>query len=142
MRIMLWISEQINILLFYRTNCFETKGAKTDKIEAPFIDKISGLAIVKMLDRKAKNTMMLKIKYIWNLATLNVTSSSLETVIFDPKEMLGILDLRLIGFCKKKQGILQQSLDKYYRFKSADILCEQFNKFINTLKKEKEEMKG
>ena len=43
-----------------------------------------------MLDRKAQNTMMLKLKFIWNLATLDVTNSSLETVIFAPKEMLGI----------------------------------------------------
>ena len=56
--------------------------------------------------------------------------------------MLGILDLRSLGYYKMKQGILQQNLSKYYRFESADILCEQFNKFINTLKKlRKEEMK-
>ena len=56
-----------------------------------------------MLDRKVQNTMMLKLKFIWNLATLDITSSSLETVIFDPKEMLRILDLRLIGHYKIKQ---------------------------------------
>ena len=38
-----------------------------------------------------------------------------------------------------KQRILQQNLSKYYRFDLADTLCEQFNKFINTLKKEKKE---
>ena len=43
-----------------------------------------------MLDKKAQNTMMLKHKCVLNLATLDVTNSSLETVIFDPKEMLGI----------------------------------------------------
>ena len=63
-------------------------------------------------------------------------------VIFNPNEMLGILDLRLIGYYRTKQGIFQQNLDKYYRFESDDVLCDQFNKFINTLKKEKEEMKG
>ena len=56
--------------------------------------------------------------------------------------MLGILDLRLVGNLKIKQGILQQNLSTYYRFKSDDILCIQFNKFINTLKKEKDKMKG
>ena len=55
--------------------------------------------------------------------------------------MLGILDLRSIGYYNIKHGILQLNLSKYYRFESADILCEHFNKFINTLKKEKEEMK-
>ena len=75
------------------------------------------------------------------MATLDVTNSSLEAVILDPKEMLGILDLRLIGYYKIKQGILQQNFGQYYRFESADILCEQFNKFINALKKDKEEIK-
>ena len=59
--------------------------------------------------------------------------------MFDPKQMLGILDLRSIGYYNIKQGILQQNLSKYYRFKSADILCDQFNKSINTLQKEKKE---
>ena len=66
---------------------------------------------------------MLKLKFVQNLATLDVTNCSLVTVIFDPK-MLGILDLRSIGYYKIKQGILQQNLSKYYRFESADILCE------------------
>ena len=52
--------------------------------------------------------------------------------------MVGILDLRSLGYFKIKQGILQQNLNRYYRFESADILCEQFNKFINTLKKKEE----
>ena len=116
------------------------KEQKLIKIEAPFIDEISGLAIVKMFDRRAQNTMMLKLKFVWNPATLDVTNSSLETVIFDPKQMLGILDLRLIGFYKIKQGTLQQNLSKYYRFKSADTLSEWFNTFIHTLKKNKDEI--
>ena len=49
--------------------------------------------------------------------------------------MLGIRDLRLMGYFKIKQEILQQNVSKYYRF---DTLCEQFNKFINALKMEKE----
>ena len=68
-----------------------------------------------------------------------MTNSGLETVIFDPKQMLGILDLRSMGYYQIKQGILKQNLSKYYRFESADTLCEQVNKFINTVKKEKME---
>ena len=85
--------------------------------------------------------MILKLKFVQNLATLDETNHSLETVIFDPKEMLGILDLRSVGYYKIKQGILQQNLSRYYTLESADTLCEQFNKFIHTLKKEKKEMK-
>ena len=32
--------------------------------------------------------MVLKLKYVQNLATLDVTTSSLETVTFDPREMV------------------------------------------------------
>ena len=117
------------------------KEQKFIQIEALFIDKISRLAIVKVLDKKALNTVMLKLKFLQILATLGATNSSLETVIFDLKKMLGILDLRSIEYNKIKQGILQQNLSKYYRFESTDSLCEQLNKFINTLKKEKEETK-
>ena len=61
-----------------------------------------------------------------------ITNNGLEAVIFDPKEMLGILCLRSMGYYKIKQGILQKKLSMYYRFKSADTLCEHFNNFINT----------
>ena len=37
-------------------------------------------------------------------------NSGLETVILDPKVMIGILDLRSIGYSKIKQGIVQQNL--------------------------------
>ena len=47
--------------------------------------------------------------------------------------------MRSLGYYKIKQGILQQRLSKYYKFESADPLCEHFNKFISTLKKEREQ---
>ena len=60
-------------------------------------------------------------------------------MIFKPEEMIGIVDLRLLGYYKIKQGILQQNLSRYYRFDRAEKLCEYFNKFVNTLKKEREQ---
>ena len=56
--------------------------------------------------------MMLTSKLTWNLAILHITNSGIETVIFDPKEMLGFLELRSMGYCKIQQGILQQNLGK------------------------------
>ena len=94
-----------------------------------------------MLDKKAKNTVILELKFVWNQATLDVTNVSFETVIFDPKDTLGSLDLTLAGYYKIRQGILQQNLSIYYKFESADISCEQFNKFVNTLKRNKTKRK-
>ena len=50
--------------------------------------------------------MMLTLKSTQNLSTLDITSSGLDTMIFDLKEMLGILDLRSLGYYRIKQGIL------------------------------------
>ena len=66
-------------------------------------------------------------------------NSGLGTVICDLKEMSRILDLRAIAYYKIKQGILQQNLSKYYKFKSADTTCELYKRFINTIKKERKE---
>ena len=70
---------------------------------------------------------------------LDITDNGLDTIIFGLEEMLGILDLRSLGYYKKKQGILQKNVSKYYRFKKADTLCKQLNKFINMLKKERQQ---
>ena len=60
-------------------------------------------------------------------------------MIFRPEEVIGIIDLRSLGYYKIKQGILQQNLSRYYRFEKAEKLCEYFNRFVNTLKKEREQ---
>ena len=53
--------------------------------------------------------------------------------------MIGIMDVRSLGYYNIKQGILQQNLSKYYKFKKAEKCCEYFNKFVNTLKVEREQ---
>ena len=63
-------------------------------------------------------------------------------MIFKPEEMIGIVNLRLLGYYIIEQGILQQNLSKYYKFERAEILCEYFNKFINILKKEREQVES
>ena len=76
---------------------------------------------------------------MYNVATLDMANNGPDTIIFKPEEILGILDLRSLGYYKVKKGILQQNLSKYYKFERVDTLCKHFNKFINTLKKEREE---
>ena len=90
---------------FFLKECIvlKPKEQKLIKVEAPFIDEILGLVIIKVLDKNNQNTMMFKLKFIQNLTTLDVTNSSLETVIFDPKDMLWILDLRSMGYYKIKK---------------------------------------
>ena len=107
-------------------------------IEAPFVEEISGMAIVKIIDQGQKTPMMLKLKFIRNKAMLDITNNTRETLIFDKKTMIGILDLRSLGYYKIKQGVLQQNLKKYYHFEEADKVCEEFNKMVETIRWEEE----
>ena len=110
---------------------------KIVKIEAPFMDKISSLAIIKLLDKLTHSVMVLKVKFAHNIAMLDmINNSNSETLILNPREALGILDLRSLGYNKIKQAVIQQMLSRFYKFESPDEVCMQFNDLINTLRKE------
>ena len=63
------------------------KEQKLIRVEAPFIDEISGLAIIKILDKTTHSSMMLKLKFTHNSAMLDIINNSLDTIILDPKDM-------------------------------------------------------
>ena len=139
MRLLFQHSEQMPTHLSKEHAMLKPKEQKLIKVTAPFIDKISGLSIIKILDVSTYSIMLLKLRFMHNAATLDIVNNGTNTIIFKPKEMLGIVDLRSLGYYKINQGILQQNLSKYYRFERADTLCKHCNKFINTLEKEREQ---
>ena len=116
------------------------KEQKMLTLEAPFMEEISGMVITKMLDAKEQKTLTMKLKFIRNRAIFKVTNSTHEAVTIHPKEILGIIDLRSLGYYKIKKGVLQQNLSCMYHFESVNEVCNQFNRLINTLKREEKEM--
>ena len=64
-------------------------------IETSFVEEISEMAIVKIVDQGQRTLMMLKLKFIWNKAMLGITNNTRETLIFDRKTMIGILRLEI-----------------------------------------------
>ena len=70
------------------------KEQKLIKVNAPFMDEVSGLVIVKILDGNMDSTILLKLKFTQNSAMLDIANNGLDTIIFKPEEMLGILDIR------------------------------------------------
>ena len=109
------------------------------KVRDPFIDEISGLAKIKIIDGSTNSTLLMKLKFTCNKAVLDIKNAGKVTMILRPEEMIGILELRSLGYYKIKQGILQQNLSRYYRFEEARKLCECFNKFVDTLKRDREQ---
>ena len=87
---------------------------KTQKmviIEAPFLEELSRMAMVKILDIKEETTNMIKLKFIRNKAVLKITKKTHESVTFGKAEMMGIIDLRSLGFYKLKQEVWKNSCD-------------------------------
>ena len=85
--------------------------------------------------------MMLKLKFVRNKATLDITNNTIETLIFDKKTIIGILDLRSLGYYKMKQGDLQQNLNKYYHFEEANRVWDAFNKLVEMVRQEEKDSK-
>ena len=128
-----------SLLIFPREQVVLKLGEKKLlPIEAPFVDKISGMAIVKIIDQGWKIPMMLKLKFVRNKATLEITNNMRETLIFDKKTMIGILDLRSLGYYKINQGVLQQNLNKYYHLEEAEKVCDEFNRMVEMIRQEEE----
>ena len=118
------------------------KMQKMVVIEALFIEELSGMVIVKILDMKEQATSMIKLKFIRNKAVLKITNKTHVSVTFGWTEMMGIVDLRSLGFYKIKQEVLQEHLGKHYHFELADDVCNQHNRFVNLMRKEKENSEG
>ena len=116
------------------------KEQRLIKLKAPFIDEISGLTFIKILNGSTFSAMFIKLKHTINTAILDIVNNGTENIIFKPEKMIGIVDLRSLGYYRIKPGILQQNLSKYYRLERAETLCKYFNKFINMLKKEREQI--
>ena len=73
---------------------------------------------------------------------LKITNKTHETITFDRTEMMGIVDLRSLGFYKIKQEVLQEHLGRHYHFKLADDICHQYSRFMNHMRKEEENSEG
>ena len=91
---------------------------------------------------KEQTTNMIKFKFIRNKAVLKITNKMDETVTFGRTEMIGIVDLRSLGFYKIKQEVLQEHLGRHYHFELADDVCYQNNRFVNLMRKEEENSEG
>ena len=93
--------------------------SKTQKmviVEAPFQEELSGMAVIKVLDTNDYITSMMKLKFIRNKATLKITNNTNDKVTFDRKNMIGILDIRSLGYYKVKHEVLQKHLGRHYYF--------------------------
>ena len=61
---------------------------KAVKVKVPFIDEISGMAIIKILDGDTYSMLLIKLKFKCNKAILAVVNNGKDTTILRPEEMI------------------------------------------------------
>ena len=73
---------------------------------------------------------------------MKIKNNTHETVTHGRTDMMGIVDLRSLGFYKIKQEVLQEHLSRHYHFELADDVCDQYNRLVNLMRKEEEKSEG
>ena len=68
------------------------------------------MAIIKILDGGTYSTLLIKLKFTHNKAILDIVNRGKDTMIFKLKEMIGIIDLRSLGYYKIKPGDITTKL--------------------------------
>ena len=91
---------------------------------------------------KEQAMSMIKLKIIRNKAVLKITSDTHKTVTFWADGNYRCCRFEIIRLLQNKQEVLQEHLGKHYLFKLADDICNQYNRFVNLMRKEEETSEG
>ena len=84
-------------------------GAKVDvKAKVPFIKKLSGHAIAKLLYKGSLGTM--KIRLVDNLTVMQIINNTPSTMYLSPEESIGIVDIRSLGYYNIKPQVMHFNL--------------------------------
>ena len=66
----------------------------------------------------------------------------MKTITFSRTDMMGVVDLRSLGFYKIKQEVLQEHLSRHYHFELADDVCDQYQQTCKSYEKRGREFRG
>ena len=80
-------------------------GAKAYmKAKVPFVEKLSGHAIAKLLHKGSLGTM--KIRLVDNLTVIQIINNTPSTMYLSPEKSIGIVDLRSLGYYNIKPQVM------------------------------------
>ena len=78
------------------------------KAKVPFIEKLSGHAIAKLLYKGSLGTM--KIRLVDNLTVIQIINNTPSTMYLSPEESIGVVDLRSLGYYNIKPQAMHFNL--------------------------------
>ena len=102
-------------------------GAKAYiKAKVPFIEKLSGHAIVKLLYKGSLGTM--KIRLVDNITVMQIINNTPTTMYFSPEQSIGIVDIRSLGYYNIKPEVMHFNLTGFHNLSSRLDMDPHFEK--------------
>ena len=97
------------------------------KAKVPFIEKLSGHAIAKLLYRGSLGT--LKIRIVDNITVMEIINNTPSTMYFSPEESIGIVDIRSLGYYNIKPQVMHFNLTGIHNLFSKWNLDNRFEEY-------------
>ena len=92
-------------------------GAKAYvKAKVPFIEKLSGHAIAKLLYRGSLGTM--RIRLVDNITVMQIINNTPTTMYFSLEHSIGIVDIRSLGYYNIKPEVMRFNLTGFHNLSS------------------------
>ena len=78
------------------------------RVRIPFVEKLSGIAIIKLMYKYHIGTM--RVKMYHNQSILQIINNTDKTIHYTPQLSMGIVDIRSLGYCHVTMSVM--SFDK------------------------------
>ena len=102
-------------------------GAKAYvKAKVPFIEKLSGHAVAKLLYKGSLGTM--KIRLVDNITVMQIINNTPTTMYFSPEQSIGIVDIRSLGYYNIKPEVKRFNLTGFHNLSSRWDMDPHFKK--------------
>ena len=107
-------------------------GAKAYvKAKIPFIEKLSGYAIAKLLYKGSLGTM--KIRIVDNITVMEIINNIPSTMYLCPDEFIGIVDIRSLGYYNIKPQVMHFNLTGIHNLFSKWNLDNKFEEYYSKI---------
>ena len=84
------------------------------KVRIPFVEKLSGIAIVKLMYKYHIGTMRVRIDH--NQSILQIINNTDETIHYTPQLSIGIVDIHSLGYYNVTKSVMFLIKEEIIRF--------------------------
>ena len=107
-------------------------GAKAYvKAKVPFIEKLSGHAVMKLLHKGSLGTM--KVRLVDNITVMQIINNTPSTMYLSPEQSMGIVDIRSLDYYDIKPKVMHFNLTGIHNLLSRWDMDHQFEEYFAKL---------